>query len=327
MKSRLIPALLLGIATATLGPVACNMAGDDTAAEVTPGHRARHHARLDGHFGEAGRRLLQLRQRRVDEGRPRSRPTARTSAGSGSPTSRPRRTSRRCSPTSSSPSRRPAATRRGSRPTTTPSSTPRRSTGSAWRRSRATCSASPRSRTRPASPARSVPACAPTSIRSTPPTSTTENLFGVFVTQALADEEVMPYILQGGLGMPEREYYLSGEPEMAGTRPRTASISPTCSPPPASTMRAERASASRTSSSRSPAPTPPARKATTGRRPRQIWTADRVRHEGPGPRLGRRSSMPRSSAARRSSTPITPAPFPSSPRWSAPSRSRRGRTG
>jgi putative endopeptidase len=42
----------------------------------------------------------------------------------------------------------------------------------------------------------------------------TENLFGVFVSQALAEQEVMPYLLQGGLGMPEREYYLSSDPEM-----------------------------------------------------------------------------------------------------------------
>jgi putative endopeptidase len=41
-----------------------------------------------------------------------------------------------------------------------------------------------------------------------------ENLFGVFVSQALAEQEVMPYLLQGGLGMPEREYYLSSDPEM-----------------------------------------------------------------------------------------------------------------
>jgi endothelin-converting enzyme/putative endopeptidase len=46
----------------------------------------------------------------------------------------------------------------------------------------------------------------------------TENLFGVFVTQALAGGEVMPYLLQGGLGMPEREYYLSADPKMAGLR-------------------------------------------------------------------------------------------------------------
>ncbi len=46
----------------------------------------------------------------------------------------------------------------------------------------------------------------------------TENLFGVFVTQALAGGEVMPYILQGGLGMPEREYYLSSDAKMARLR-------------------------------------------------------------------------------------------------------------
>ena len=47
----------------------------------------------------------------------------------------------------------------------------------------------------------------------------TENLFGVFVTQGLATPgEVLPYILQGGLGLPEREYYLSNDPEMAELR-------------------------------------------------------------------------------------------------------------
>lgn len=46
----------------------------------------------------------------------------------------------------------------------------------------------------------------------------TPNLFGVFVTQALAGGEVLPYILQGGLGMPEREYYLSADPKMAALR-------------------------------------------------------------------------------------------------------------
>ncbi len=47
---------------------------------------------------------------------------------------------------------------------------------------------------------------------------TTENLFGVFVTQSLAGGEVMPYILQGGLGMPDREFYLSADPKMTGLR-------------------------------------------------------------------------------------------------------------
>ncbi len=47
----------------------------------------------------------------------------------------------------------------------------------------------------------------------------TENLFGIFVTQGLATPgEVLPYILQGGLGLPEREYYLSSDAEMATLR-------------------------------------------------------------------------------------------------------------
>src|SRR5262249_18861540 len=47
----------------------------------------------------------------------------------------------------------------------------------------------------------------------------TQNLFGIFVTQGLATPgEVLPYILQGGLGLPEREYYLSSDPHMAEIR-------------------------------------------------------------------------------------------------------------
>jgi len=47
----------------------------------------------------------------------------------------------------------------------------------------------------------------------------TENLFGLFVTQALSDpSHTVPYLLQGGLGMPDREYYISDKPEMAKHR-------------------------------------------------------------------------------------------------------------
>src|SRR6185436_8555662 len=47
----------------------------------------------------------------------------------------------------------------------------------------------------------------------------TENLFGIFVTQGLATPgEVLPYILQGGLGLPDRDYYISTTPEMAQIR-------------------------------------------------------------------------------------------------------------
>src|SRR5438552_11322040 len=47
----------------------------------------------------------------------------------------------------------------------------------------------------------------------------TRNLFGLWVTQALREpDRTVPYLLQGGLGMPDREYYLSDKPEMAKLR-------------------------------------------------------------------------------------------------------------
>lgn len=47
----------------------------------------------------------------------------------------------------------------------------------------------------------------------------TENLFGLWVTQALTQpDRTVPYLLQGGLGIPDREYYVSDQPEMAAIR-------------------------------------------------------------------------------------------------------------
>ncbi|MDV3456571.1 M13 family metallopeptidase [Sphingomonas sp. HF-S4] len=47
----------------------------------------------------------------------------------------------------------------------------------------------------------------------------TGNLFGLFVAQALdRPDATVPYLLQGGLGLPERDYYLSDKPEMATIR-------------------------------------------------------------------------------------------------------------
>jgi putative endopeptidase len=47
----------------------------------------------------------------------------------------------------------------------------------------------------------------------------TENLFGLFVTQALTDpSKTVPYVLQGGLGLPDRDYYISSTPEMVKIR-------------------------------------------------------------------------------------------------------------
>lgn len=47
----------------------------------------------------------------------------------------------------------------------------------------------------------------------------TDRLLGLFVEQDLdAPDRYAPYLLQGGLGMPDREYYLSDKPEMAKIR-------------------------------------------------------------------------------------------------------------
>ena len=47
----------------------------------------------------------------------------------------------------------------------------------------------------------------------------TGNLFGVWITQGLTDpSRSYPYLLQGGLGMPDRDYYLSTSPKMAELR-------------------------------------------------------------------------------------------------------------
>lgn len=47
----------------------------------------------------------------------------------------------------------------------------------------------------------------------------TENLFGLFVSQDLNRPTVtVPYLMQGGLGLPDRDYYLSTKPEMVELR-------------------------------------------------------------------------------------------------------------
>jgi len=47
----------------------------------------------------------------------------------------------------------------------------------------------------------------------------TGNLFGIWITQGLEDpSHTYPYLLQGGLGMPDREYYLSQSTQMAQMR-------------------------------------------------------------------------------------------------------------
>ena len=47
----------------------------------------------------------------------------------------------------------------------------------------------------------------------------TEHLFGLWVAPAFADpDHYVAYMMQGGLGLPDREYYLSDNPKMATIR-------------------------------------------------------------------------------------------------------------
>ena len=46
----------------------------------------------------------------------------------------------------------------------------------------------------------------------------TENLFGLFITKALTSDEVVPYVFQGGLGLPDRDYYLSRDAKLTAAR-------------------------------------------------------------------------------------------------------------
>jgi len=49
----------------------------------------------------------------------------------------------------------------------------------------------------------------------------TENLFGFWITQGLDDpNHIYAYLLQGGLGLPDRDYYVSTSPKMADLRER-----------------------------------------------------------------------------------------------------------
>ncbi len=47
----------------------------------------------------------------------------------------------------------------------------------------------------------------------------TDHIFGVWITQGFEDpDHNVPYLLQGGLGMPDRDYYLDASPKMAELR-------------------------------------------------------------------------------------------------------------
>ena len=132
---------------------------------------------------------------------------------------------------------------------------------------------------------------APTSIRSTRPISRPKICSACSSRRgSTTPGETLPYLMQGGLGMPEREYYLSADADMAEhARPAIAPIIE-------AVMRAAgnpdrggaRRRASSTSRPRSRAPMRPATRARTSPRARQVWTRadlEKARRASTGPRL------------------------------------------
>ena len=89
----------------------------------------------------------------------------------------------------------------------------------AQRRSSRISSASRRSRTAATSPPRSAPRMRADVDPLNATSFGTENLFGVFVAQGLQEpNRNFAYLLQGGLGLPDRDYYLSETPAMTRVR-------------------------------------------------------------------------------------------------------------
>ena len=151
----------------------------------------------------------------------------------------------------------------------------------------------------------------------------TENLFGLWVAQDLDDpSKYSPFLLQGGLGMPDRDYYLDA-PRMADIRAKyrahiatmlTLAGVPDADAKAARIFELEQKIAEAHATARTPRTS---RRATTTGRAR---TSRRRRRDS----TGRRSSRPR---PRRQSAFVVwqPGASPGSPRSSPGSRSTRGR--
>ena len=215
MKSRLIPALLLGIATATLGPIACDVAGNDTAAEVTPGTelgilKASMDTSVkpgDNFYNYANGGWMKATEIPAD----------RSNVGGFWVADQQTEKNlealltdlEESEPEAGSDAARVKAYYDAFLDTATIDRLGMTPIEGDLLRIAAIRDKAGLARALGANLRADVDPLNATDM-------TTENLFGVFVSQALAEKEVMPYLLQGGLGMPEREYYLSAEPEMRG---------------------------------------------------------------------------------------------------------------
>ena len=213
MKSRLIPALLLGIATATLGPVACNMTGDDTAAEVTPGTElgimlASMDTSVkpgDDFYNYANGGWMKATEIPADRSNVggfwiASEQTDKNLAALLADLEK-------SEPEAGTDAARVKAYYDAFLDTATIDRLGMAPIQADLRRIAAIQDKAGLARVLGSNVRADVDPLNATDM-------TTENLFGVFVSQALAEQEVMPYLMQGGLGMPEREYYLSSDAAM-----------------------------------------------------------------------------------------------------------------
>ena len=214
MKSRLIPALLLGIATATLGPVACKMAGDDTEAVVAGTELGIDKAAMDtsvspgdDFYGYANGGWMKATEIPAD----------RSNVGgfwiASEQTDKNLATLiadlEESEPEAGTDAARVKAYYDAFLDTATIDRLGMTPIEGDLRRIAAIRDKAGLARVLGSNVRADVDPLNATDM-------TTENLFGVFVSQALAEQEVMPYLLQGGLGMPEREYYLSSDAAMRG---------------------------------------------------------------------------------------------------------------
>ena len=136
----------------------------------------------------------------------------------------------------------------------------------------------------------------------------------------------MPYLLQGGLGMPEREYYLAGDAEMAALRTKYRDYIAN-GHDRRRQRRCRGRGAARLRSRDQDRPRPRHPRGERGLRQGRDGVEPRgPRAKAPGIDWGALLGAAQL-GRRRNSRPITPARSPSSPRWSGPSRSTRGRTG
>ena len=155
----------------------------------------------------------------------------------------------------------------------------------------------------------------------------TDNLFGLWVAQDLDDPtHYSPFLLQGGLGMPDRSYYVDSSAAMATIRAKYQEHIAAMLAAGKHSRRRHQGRGDR------PARDPHGRGAreprAVGRRHQgqQPLEAGRFRHQGAGPGLGDVFRRSRARPSRRRSSSGSPARSPASPLSLRASRSTPGRT-